>query len=228
MAGMMERTVERSEVPVGKAESILAAAKRTFLASGFGTVSMDTIAREAGVSKATVYAHFVGKEELFGAVIGRECGLYFARFSAGELDPVNLRASLAVLGRRYLELVLSPDAIALHRIILGEVTRFPGLGEVFWRAGPERQRLQIEAFLKSAVASGTLSLPDARLAAEQFVSLVRGEIQLRQLLLLEAKAGEAEIEAVVEGAVDTFMRAFERQADDAGPSRPALPPRESP
>jgi TetR/AcrR family transcriptional repressor of mexJK operon len=228
MAGMMERTVERTEVPVGKAESILAAAKRTFLASGFGTVSMDTIAREAGVSKATVYAHFVGKEELFGAVIGRECGLYFARFSAGELDPVNIRASLAVLGRRYLELVLSPDAIALHRIILGEVTRFPGLGEVFWRAGPERQRLQIEAFLESAVASGTLSVPDARLAAEQFVSLVRGEIQLRQLLLLEAKAGEAEIDAVVEGAVDTFIRAFERQADDAGPSGPALPPRESP
>jgi len=48
MAGMMERAVERTEVPVGKAESILAAAKRTFLASGFGTVSMDTIAREAG------------------------------------------------------------------------------------------------------------------------------------------------------------------------------------
>ena len=224
----MERTVERTEVPVGKAESILAAAKRTFLARGFGTVSMDTIAREAGVSKATVYAHFAGKEELFGAVIGRECGLYFARFSAGELDPVNIRASLAVLGRRYLELVLSPDAIALHRIILGEVTRFPGLGEVFWRAGPERQRLQIEAFLKSAVASGTLTVPDARLAAEHFVSLVRGEVQLRQLLLLEAKAGEAEIDAVAEGAVDTFMRAFERQADDAGPSRPALPPRESP
>ncbi len=224
----MERAVERTEVPVGKAESILAAAKRTFLASGFGTVSMDTIAREAGVSKATVYAHFAGKEELFGAVIGRECGLYFARFSTGELDPVNLRASLAVLGRRYLELVLSPDAIALHRIILGEVTRFPGLGEVFWRAGPERQRLQIEAFLKSAVASGTLSVPDARLAAEQFVSLVRGEIQLRQLLLLEAKAGEAEIDAVVEGAVDTFIRAFERQTDTAGPSRPALPPQESP
>jgi AcrR family transcriptional regulator len=189
---------------------------------------MDTIAREAGVSKATVYAHFAGKEELFGAVIGRECGLYFARFSAGELDPANLRASLVVLGRRYLELVLSPDAIALHRIILGEVTRFPGLGEVFWRAGPERQRLQIEAFLKSAVASGTLTVPDTRLAAEQFVSLVRGEIQLRQLLLLEAKAGEAEIDAVVEGAVDTFIRAFERQADDAGLSRPALPPRESP
>jgi AcrR family transcriptional regulator len=208
MAGVIERVVERGETPVGKAESVLAAAKRTFLAGGFGAVSMDTIAREAGVSKATVYSHFAGKEELFGAVIGRECELYFARFSAGELDPVNVRASLTVLGRRYLELVLAPDAIALHRIILGEVTRFPGLGEVFWRAGPERQRVQIEAFLQSAVASGTLSVPDPRLAAEQFVSLVRGEIHLRQVLLLAGNAGEAEIDLAVEGAVDTFMRAF--------------------
>jgi TetR/AcrR family transcriptional regulator, mexJK operon transcriptional repressor len=204
----MERA-ERNELPAGgKAESILAAAKRAFLASGFGAVSMDAITREAGVSKATVYAHFASKEELFGAVIGRECEHYFARFSAGELDPRDVRASLTVLGRRFLELVMSPDAIALHRIILGEVTRFPVLGEVFWRAGPERQRLQIEAFMRSAADCGTLSLPDTRLAAEQFVSLVRGEIQLRHLLRLEAEAGRAEIHLAVAGAVDTFLRAF--------------------
>src|SRR5580704_2836572 len=198
----MAQIAHRDVPTLGKAESILAAAKRAFLAAGFGAVSMDTIAREAGVSKATVYAHFGSKEELFGAVIERECERYFDRFSAGELDPRDVRASLSILGRRFLELVLSPDAIALHRIILGEVSRFPGLGEVFWRAGPERQRLQIEAFLQSAVGSGTLSVPDTRLAAEQFVSLVRGEIQLRQLLRLEAEAGQAEIHGAVESAVD--------------------------
>src|SRR5205807_6534130 len=37
----------------GKAETVLAAAERAFLASGFGAVTMDGIAREAGVSKAT-------------------------------------------------------------------------------------------------------------------------------------------------------------------------------
>jgi TetR/AcrR family transcriptional repressor of mexJK operon len=199
-----------------KAESILAAAKRSFLAAGFGAVSMDTIAREAGVSKATVYAHFAGKEELFGAVIDRECERYFTRFSAGELDPRDVRASLTVLGRRFLELLLSPDGIALHRIILGEVTRFPGLGQVFWHAGPERQRVQIEAFLKSAVASGTLDLADTRLAAEQFVSLVRGDVQLRHLLRLETDADRRGMSDAVEGAVATFLHAFE--------SRPAAPP----
>jgi TetR/AcrR family transcriptional repressor of mexJK operon len=204
--------IERNDISAGgKAESILAAAKRAFLAAGFGAVSMDTIAREAGASKATVYAHFGSKEELFGAVIGRECEQFFSHFSASELDPSDVRASLAALGRRFLELVLSPDGIALHRIILGEVTRFPRLGEIFWRAGPERQRVQIEAFLQRASATGALCFHDTRLAAEQFISLVRGEIQLRQLLRLQPEAGRQEIQTAVESAVDTFIRAFERR-----------------
>ena len=206
------RQVERAEIPAGgKAESVLAAAKRAFLAAGFGAVSMDTIAREAGVSKATVYAHFGSKEELFGAVIERECERYFARFSVEELDPRDVRTSLKVLGRRYLELVLSLDGIALHRIMTGEVARFPALGEIFWRAGPERQRVQIESFLRSAAACGTLEFADARSAAEQFLSLARGEIQLRQLLLLAPEAGPNEISVAVGSAVDTFVRAFQRE-----------------
>jgi TetR/AcrR family transcriptional repressor of mexJK operon len=208
----MENTLRKEAPPNSKAESILTAAKQSFLAAGFGAVSMDTIAREAGVSKATVYAHFSGKEELFGAVIERECERYFARFSPGELDPRDVRVSLTVLGLRFLELLLSPDGIALYRIILGEVTRFPGLGEVFWHAGPERQRVQIEAFLKSAVASGTLALVDTRLAAEQFVSLVRGDVQLRHLLRLETDADRRGMSAAVDGAVATFLHAFENRS----------------
>lgn len=212
MTGMTERDETREAPAASKAESILAAAKRTFLHGGFEAVSMDTIAREAGVSKATVYAHFAGKEELFGAVIGRECERYLAGFSAGELDAHDVRASLTTLGCRFLELLLSPDALALHRIILGEVSRFPALGEVFWQAGPERNLVQIESFLRAAAAAGALQIPDPRLAAEQFVGLVRGETQLRHLLRLEPGAGRSRISAGVAAAVDTFLRAF------AGPS----------
>src|SRR5262249_24963783 len=167
MASMIEAREQVVAPFGGKAETILSAAKRAFLPSGYGAVSMDMITREGGVSKGTVYAYFAGKEELFGAVSGRECESYFARFSAGELDPRDVRGSLAVPGRRFLDLVLSPDAIALHRIIVAEVTRFPALGKVFWRAGPERQRAQIEGFLRSAVDAGTLSVDDPRRGAEE-------------------------------------------------------------
>ncbi len=57
-----------------KRAAILAAAAAQFLEKGFGGSSMDSIATEASVSKQTVYAHFGGKAQLFGAII-RQCKL---------------------------------------------------------------------------------------------------------------------------------------------------------
>jgi TetR/AcrR family transcriptional repressor of mexJK operon len=194
--------------PTGKAESILAAARRTFLASGFGAVSMDAIAREAGASKATLYAYFSSKEELFGAVVTSEGERYFRGFSAHELDPLEVEASLTEIARRFLGLVLSPDAIAVNRITIAEAVRFPQLGEIFWRAGPERTRSQIEAFLRRATVAGTLDIADARLAAEQFIALLRGDIHLRQLLRLDTGVDPTELTGAAKSAVATFLKAF--------------------
>lgn len=195
-------------VPTSKAESILAAARRTFLASGFGAASMDAIAREAGASKATIYAYFASKEELFGAVVARDSEHYAEGFSAGALDPGDAAGSLREIAERFLRLLLSPEVIAINRIIIGEVTRFPELAEVFWRAGPERIRAQVEGFLRRAAAAGTLDLADPRLAAGQFASLVRGELHLQTLLGLQAPTEEAAIAASADAAVITFLRAF--------------------
>ncbi len=200
--------IAAATVPSGKAESILAAARRTFLASGFGAVSMDAIARAAGASKATLYAYFSSKEELFGAVVASEGERYFRGFSARELDPHDVETSLNEIARRFLELVLSPDAIAVNRITIAEAVRFPQLGDVFWRAGPEQTRAQIEAFLRRADEAGTLSVADPKLAAEQFISLMRGDWHLRQLLRLEPPLNPAELQDAARGAVATFLRAY--------------------
>src|SRR3954464_5032754 len=109
---------EMREEVVGKAAIVLRAARRAFLASGFGAVSMDAIAREAGVSKATVYAHYHSKEELFGAVVADLSERRFHGFSAEALDPGDIDASLLTIATRFLDLVLSPEAIALNRILI--------------------------------------------------------------------------------------------------------------
>ena len=195
---------------LGKAAIVLRAARRAFLAGGFGAVSMDAIAREAGVSKATVYAHFGSKEELFGAVVADVAEQRFGTFSAFELDPRDIEASLNTIARRFLDLVLSPEAVAVNRIIIGEVTRFPALGEVFWQAGPERNRAQIEEFLQRAAEAGSLAVADPRLAAEQFASLVRGEIHLQRLFGFESQDDPVVRAQVAGSAVATFLRAFGR------------------
>jgi TetR/AcrR family transcriptional repressor of mexJK operon len=202
------QVIAAAPAPRGKAESILAAAQRTFLASGFGAASMDAIAREAGASKATVYAYFASKEELFGAVVARESERYAEGFSAGELDLRDVEASLLAIAKRFLRLVVSPDVVAINRIIIGEVARFPELAEVFWRAGPERSRAQVETFLRRAAEAGSLDIAEPRLAAEQFASLVRGEIHLRTLLGLGKPTDEAALSRAAENAVMTFLKAF--------------------
>ena len=58
---------------------------------------MDAIAREAGVSKATVYAHYHSKEELFGAVVADLSARRFHGFSAEALDPRDIEASLLTI-----------------------------------------------------------------------------------------------------------------------------------
>jgi len=199
------------EEAVGKAALILRGARRAFLAGGFGAVSMDAIAREAGVSKATVYAHFGSKEELFGAVVADVAEERFGGFSALELDPRDIEASLKTIARRFLDLVLSPEAVAVNRIIIGELTRFPALSDVFWQAGPERNRAQIEEFLRRAVEAGSLRIYDVRLAAEQFSSLVRGEMHLRHLFGLGTSRHAAALDGAAANAVATFLRAFDRR-----------------
>jgi TetR/AcrR family transcriptional regulator, mexJK operon transcriptional repressor len=200
--------IPAATAPGTKAESILAAARRTFLANGFGAASMDAIAREAGASKATIYAYFASKEDLFGAVVARESERYADEFSLLALDPVDIAASLRAIAERFLCLLLSPEVLAINRIIIGEVTRFPVLAEVFWQAGPERSRLQVEGFLCRAADAGSLAISDARLAAGQFAALVRGELHLHALFGLGAPADDQAISSAASSAVATFLNAF--------------------
>ena len=56
-----------------KKEQIIAAARKLFTKYGYKKVSMDEIAREANVSKKTVYAYFKDKEELLKFFIFQYC-----------------------------------------------------------------------------------------------------------------------------------------------------------
>lgn len=56
-----------------RVDTIVAATRTLFLRYGYRRTSVDDIAREAGVAKATLYAHFAGKEDMFRTMIQR-CG----------------------------------------------------------------------------------------------------------------------------------------------------------
>src|SRR6476660_8560221 len=101
----------------GKRAAILDAAKRMFVSHGFERVSMDQIAAEAGVSKLTVYSHFGDKESLFGEAVRAHCeqGMPTSLFVAEPETPI--RERLNAIGTAFFSMVMTPEAIAGHRIL---------------------------------------------------------------------------------------------------------------
>ena len=70
----METQIVSSVSEERRAEAIVDAASRLFLAPGPGRVSMDELARELGMSKKTIYRHFPDKHSLLTAVVDRQFG----------------------------------------------------------------------------------------------------------------------------------------------------------
>ena len=56
-----------------KFDQVLEGARTVFMRDGFERASVDDIAREAGVSKATLYAYFPDKRLLFMEIASAEC-----------------------------------------------------------------------------------------------------------------------------------------------------------
>jgi TetR/AcrR family transcriptional repressor of mexJK operon len=192
---------------LGKRAAILDAAKRMFTAHGFERVSMDQIAAEAGVSKLTVYSHFGDKETLFSAAISAKCEEQLAN-GLFAVDPASsLREQLLGIGRAFLTLINSEEALAIHRVV---TTQPPPakLGQLFWEAGPRQVQLAFEAFLRDEIAAGALDIPDVHRAASQFFCMLKGELHMLLLCGCIEEIDAAEAEAHVQATVDMFLRAY--------------------
>jgi AcrR family transcriptional regulator len=88
---------------------VLRAAEELFKKSGFRAVSMEAVARDAAVSKATLYTYFRNKDELFLAVCDRMARHSLRVFRDGLAGEGTLaeRVTAAVLARCRIALTLT-------------------------------------------------------------------------------------------------------------------------
>jgi AcrR family transcriptional regulator len=186
-----------------KADRILAAARTLFLQHGYGETSMDAIARHAAVSKATLYSHFDSKAALFAALIVMECRRLSDAIGGRALDQPDIRDALLEVAHDVNNLLCTGEGLTMYRIVVAEVPRFPELGEVFYNSGPTIMIDRIANILSRAADRGLLEIVDPRIAAIQFISLIRGELHLTSVLgLKKASKNPADY---IEASVDLFL-----------------------
>jgi len=186
-------------------ELILDAATELFLSQGFGATSIEAVAQRIRVSKRTLYHRFPDKETLFAAVVHRI--IERLRPAAGVSVPArsDLQTVLEQIATFILRAALSPQAIALHRLIVGESARFPELAEVVGREGATEEATSIIAgVLERDVKAGRIKLDDAVFAARQFLQIVVAVPQ-RRAMGLGAPMSKREIAEWPRKVTDLFL-----------------------
>ncbi|MEL7206051.1 MAG: TetR/AcrR family transcriptional regulator C-terminal domain-containing protein, partial [Pseudomonadota bacterium] len=165
-------------------------------------------AREACVSKATLYSYFPDKRLLFIEVAKVECQAQ-SDAAVAEVEAMqDARRALTEAAKRMTRFFMSDVGLQVHRIIVGESQRFPELGRQFYESGPARVHTTLRQFLQWAVDDGQLEIDDIDLAADQFPELCKAGLHLKMLLGLRERPTEEEIDRVIDGAVDVFFAKY--------------------
>jgi TetR/AcrR family transcriptional regulator, mexJK operon transcriptional repressor len=191
-----------------KRVAILDAAEAYFLELGYERTSLDVVAKTALVSKLTIYSHFADKDALFKAVIERKCEQHSMSPSYLQLASLAPNIALEEIGINFVNLVLSDEAIKLHRTIEAESPRDPKSALLFYEVGPIRVKKAFTELLEAWVKQRKLKVGDYDLACEQFFSVMKGEPHMKVLLNVEKKPGPAAIKKHVKAGVLLFLNTY--------------------
>lgn len=191
-------------------DKILDAATTLFLSDGFGATSVEAVARKARISKRTFYSRFDDKAALYRAVVQRLLQRWLPQFEQAFDAPAPLAVVLERSARRMLSVALTPEALALRRLLLAEAERFPELVEIVIAQGARRGIERIAALLEEERRAGHVALEDCNFAAAQFQEMVLA-IPLRRAMGFGAPMTEDEQASWARQCVALFVNGCRAQ-----------------
>jgi len=189
-----------------RTDTLIGAATRVFLRDGYGGASIDKVASEAGVSTRTIYERFKNKADLLGAVISRLVDRDMAtELATEELDRLEPRQALTVIGQIITGRACDPESAALFRIVATEAQRFPELAAKMRCSAKQRVEDAVARYFRKQVHRGTLTLADPERAASLFLNMVCAE--LHQCLLFGTADDMAKLDftAHLKQVIDIFL-----------------------
>ncbi len=183
----------RDETKLARQREIETAAYAVLEEKGYGGTSMLAIAQKARASNETLYNWYGDKLGLFRALVARNAEEVVALIRdriAGQGDPIE---TLAILGPKLLQLLLSPRAVALNRAAAADASG--ELGLALSTAGREATAPMIGNVLEQARDKGKLAFQSTEDAVALYLDLLVGDLQIRRVIgrqaALDAAAREA-------------------------------------
>lgn len=160
-----------------------------------GELSMERIAREAGVGKASLYRRWAGKEELMLDV------LRSMDDAVPELPGTSARDDLVAVLELLRRRGLAKRSSAVLRTVISQVQAHPKLWREYHQTVILARRAMVHAVLRRGMATGELrSDLDIQLLSDLFVSPMLSRAMLHEWEDLPEGLAEEIVDAVMEGA----------------------------
>lgn len=185
-----------------KLAAVLDAAARRFCSMGYERTSMDAIAAEASVSKATIYVYFNTKERLCEMAVSHALARHFAILDTLALELDERDRSLVRLGTTIAHLVFHPVSLGLHRLALE--TRTSAISERIYEGGVARIIEVVTGFFVGSGLASEVGTVGARRLASQYLSLFASEGYFRAIV--DPTAVNPETAEVVAQEATSFLR----------------------
>jgi len=152
---------------------ILAAALKMFSMKGFAATKLDEVAKEAGVSKGTLYLYFESKEALFKAVVTE---FVLPQIAKAEEQAEHYKGSIKDLMFKLLEHwrinVLETELSGISKLMIAEAANFPELATFYLENVILRARRLVANLIDLAIARGEFRACNSDYAARAFLSIM--------------------------------------------------------
>lgn len=173
---------------------------------GYKAASMLEIARRAKASNETLYKWFGNKQALFKTLVednAREARELLEKALSDNSDPIE---ALSRLGPILLGIVTSEKAVALNRAAAGDVFETATLGSTIAEHGREAILPLLKDLFDRAFRDGVLTGGTPAEAAETYINLLIGDLQIRRVIGVAAPPDREETEARAASAVAKLLR----------------------
>lgn len=192
-------------------DALLDTAKQLFLDRGFAQVSIELIARSAGVAARTIYVHFGDKHGLLSKVIARERDRADASANKMQANLSSVEESLRCVALQLLSQTLSPETRYLHADALAarEYQMAETIDPV--RCSPWRGNLRA-CFDGAAWFAHLPPAMDADVLCDMFLGCVMGAQSRAMLDAKSSVSNQAAIRILADHLARDFLAACKRQS----------------
>ena len=183
---------------------IFEAAYRLVAERGYAATSMLAVAKAARASNETLYRRYGDKRGLFARMVEENARSTRTTLEKAMLEEGDAVESLRIVSGLLLGMLMGERAISLNRAAAADETG--ELGRALAAGGRDAVMPLVGALMDRALSAGRIRAPSASQAAEWFVALLVGDMQVRRVNRVLAEPEPAEIEARAQAAFEAFLR----------------------